>query len=68
MSLASLEREMLQEARTVFNNPKLKKTDIIEWSTGGVNPADADEVTGRLPRLKINVCVPAKADKRALPK
>lgn len=43
MSMASLEREILAEAKTVFQNPKLRMKDIMEWSTGDIKP-ESDEV------------------------
>jgi len=33
VSMASLERDILAEARTTLNNRQLKMGDLLEWST-----------------------------------
>ena len=62
--MATLEREILAEARLVLNNPKLRMNDIMEWTTGCVKPYDG-EVSFVLPDHNgITVCVKTACDKR----
>ena len=63
MSMATLERAVLAGARIVFNNPKLKMKDILEWSTAKIEPGE-DEVTASVPDPGVNVTVLALLDKR----
>jgi hypothetical protein len=56
MSMASLERELLTELKAVVGNSKLRKKDILEWSTGEVEVREG-EVKYRLPRLGVNVVI-----------
>ena len=56
MSMASLEREILKEAREVSARPKLKKSDVVEWSTGELKP-EPGETRYRLPKIGVDVCV-----------
>jgi hypothetical protein len=63
MSFATLETAVLNEARVVLNNRKLRKKDIIEWSTGDVKAEDG-EVVVRCPDIGVNVVVPKEHDKR----
>lgn len=64
MSLASLEREILAEAKTAFNNKKLRLKDLLEWSTAKVKPRNGEAVL-KLDDLKVNVRVAKDHDKRA---
>lgn len=61
--MASLEREILAEARVVFDNPKLRKKDLLEWSTGPVT-AQPGEVVELLPTLRVSVAIDEKNDRR----
>jgi hypothetical protein len=63
MSMATLEREITAEAAKVLNNPKLKKKDIQEWTTGTLK-AVGGEVVVTLPTLGIDVAVKIECDKR----
>lgn len=63
MSMATLEREILAQAKLLLNNPELKMKDILEWSTGTVVPRK-DEIKFRLPQIPCNVCVAKANDKR----
>jgi hypothetical protein len=63
MSMATLETAILAEARAVFNNRKLRKKDILEWSTGTIKAVDG-EVQATLPVLKVNVAILKVNDKR----
>jgi hypothetical protein len=65
MSWAILNREVLSLARAALNNPKLRKKDIVEWSTGEVKPEES-EIAFKLgaPLTGINVVVDKKHDKR----
>lgn len=63
MSMATLEREILAQAKLLLKNPKLRMKDILEWSTGVVVPRK-DEIEFRLPDPGCNVCVAKVHDKR----
>jgi hypothetical protein len=63
MSMATLEREILVEARGFFRNQKLRMKDIMEWNTGDIQPEDG-EVCVYLPKARVNVCVKTECDKR----
>ncbi len=63
MGMREEERAITDEARTVFNNPKLRIKDVMEWSTGDIKP-QAGEVTARLPGCGVNVTIKAEHDKR----
>jgi hypothetical protein len=63
MSMASLEREILAEAKDVFKNQKLTKNKIIEWSTGDVKAQDG-EVAAYLPKIGVTICIALADDKR----
>ena len=56
MSMQSLSREVLAEAKEVTGNKKLRMKDIMEWSTGEVK-AQPGEKLYRLPKLAINIAV-----------
>lgn len=61
MSIASLERAILDEARTVTKRPKLRKKDLLAWSTSesGAKVGDPEkEVGAHLPGLHIYVVLP----------
>lgn len=38
MSMATLERAIIAGAREVLNNKKLRIKDMMEWSTGKIEP------------------------------
>lgn len=63
MSMASLERAVLVGARIALNNPKLKMKEIMEWSTGTIEP-HAGEVVVNVPDPGVNVAVLVEHDKR----
>lgn len=56
MSMQSLERAILAEAKIVTGNKKLKMKDIMEWRTAKI-VAQAGEKLYRLPELGINIAV-----------
>lgn len=56
MSMATLERAILAELKTITKNNKLKLKDILEWSTGSVD-AQTGEKLVFLPDLKVTVAV-----------
>jgi hypothetical protein len=64
MSMATLEREILAQAKIAVKNPKLKMKDVLEWSTGDVKPQDG-EVAIRLDNPGCNICILKISDKRA---
>lgn len=63
MSMRTLERVVLAGAKAVLCNPKLKMKDILEWSTGTVEPRDG-EVVVNVPDPGVSVCVLKAHDKR----
>ena len=56
MTMRDLELAVLAEARTVTQNPKLRLKDILEWTTGEIDPRD-DEQIYQLPTLKVQIAV-----------
>lgn len=63
MSMATLERAVLAGAKIVFNNPKLRMKDILEWSTGKVK-AEEGEVVARVDDPGVYVAISKEHDKR----
>ncbi|HUW35248.1 MAG TPA: hypothetical protein VM223_26865 [Planctomycetota bacterium] len=66
MSMQTLEREILAEAKVVFNNPKLRLKDILQWSSSEKVVKDnlqAGEVMASLP-IGVWICVAKAHDKR----
>lgn len=64
MSMATLEREILTQAKIVVKNPKLKMKDILAWSTGDVKAEDDGEIVLRVPNPGVNICILKVNDKR----
>ena len=56
MSMQSLERAILAEAKEVTRNPKLRMKDIMEWSSAEIAEFP-EEVRYLLPQLGINISV-----------
>ena len=56
MSTQSLEREVLEEAKIVTGNKKLRMKDIMEWGTGEIMPQPGEKLY-RLPKLGVNIAV-----------
>jgi len=66
MSMASLEREIVQKARIALNNPKLRTKDLLEWSTSEAavkKNQRPEEVTIHLPDPGVWICVAKSCDK-----
>lgn len=42
MSMATLENAILAAAKRHFRNPKLRKKDLMEWSTGEIETQDGE--------------------------
>ena len=67
MSMQTLERAILAEAKQVFKNPKLRMKDIAEWSTSksAVEATIVDgEVMAELPAIGVWACVRIPNDRR----
>lgn len=67
MSMQKLEREIWNEAKGVFNNPKLRLKDLLEWSTSEEavrQHMEDNEVMAKIPSLGVWVCVSKVNDKR----
>ena len=56
MSMQSLEREILAEAKEVTSNKKLRMKDIMEWSTSEIVPQPGEKIY-RLPKTGVNIAV-----------
>ncbi len=67
MTFRDLEKSVWAEAKKVFNNPKLRLKDILEWSTSEEaikGNTGVDEVVAVMPELGVYVCVAKSNDKR----
>jgi hypothetical protein len=64
MSMATLERAILANAKVVFKNPKLRMKDILEWSSGEIKPENDTEVTARIPDPGVWATILKTNDKR----
>lgn len=56
MSLQTVERAILAEAKVVTGKPKLKMKDIMEWTTGEIEPQLGEKLYF-LPELQINIAI-----------
>ena len=56
MSMQSLERAVLAEAKKVTGNKKLRMKDIMEWRSGEIKAQEGEKLYC-LPTLKINIAV-----------
>ena len=56
MSMQSLEREILAEAKEVVGNKKLRMKDIMEWSTGEIE-AQPGEKLYYLSNLSVHIAI-----------
>lgn len=63
MSMATLERAVLAGAKVLFANPKLRKADIQEWSSGNIVP-HLGEVAAYVPDPGVFVAIKTEHDKR----
>ena len=63
MNIASWERDILDAAREVFYNPRLRMKDILEWSSEPIEEHDGEESV-RVDRLGIYVLIQSGDDKR----
>lgn len=66
MSLATFEKVIVEEARVFFKNPKLRKKDLLEWSTSEIVETKNEEVVVALTHIRIYVCIKAECDKRKI--
>lgn len=63
MSLVSLETEILAQLKVIAKNSKLRKKDMMEWSSAKLEPHDG-EVIISLPALGVEVAILTELDKR----
>ena len=63
MSMAQLENAILAATKTHFKNSKLKKKDLLEWSTGEIK-TQAGEVTAWIADPGVYVAIKIEHDKR----
>ncbi len=63
MSMGELERATLAAARVAFNNPKLRRKDLMEWSTAEPT-AEPSEVVLWVSKPGVYVAIKAEHDKR----
>lgn len=61
--MQAVERQLREEAKDILNNRGLRNKDILEWSTGAIEPHDG-EVTAYLPKMGVYVSVAVHQDKR----
>ena len=66
MSMTSLEKAILEGARAVLCNPKLRKKDIAEWSSGKIMGQVGEQVVW-VPDPGVYVSVKTEHDKRLPP-
>lgn len=59
MTMQTLEKAILKEARSYTGIPKLKFSEIIEWSTSEIDRHDG-EVNFLLPTLHIYISLKSK--------
>ena len=68
MSMASLERAIVEEARSVLVNPKFRLKDLMEWKTGSADAGSIEAHDGEglayLPELQVWIAFPRDCDKR----
>lgn len=62
MSMKTLDREILNELRTIAKLPKLRIKDIQDWSMSNIT-AQFGEVVHYLPRLEIYAAIKKVLDK-----
>ena len=63
--LVSIESEILTEAKRVLKNPKLRRTDILEWAFGEVLPIP-NAMAINLQAIGCTICTLKVNDKRAV--
>ena len=63
MSLTTMETTIWRECQRVINNRKMRKKDLLEWSTGKIE-AREDETIVYLERLGVYVAYNSSLDKR----
>ena len=56
MSMKTLEKAILSEARIVTKRPKLRMKDIMEWSTSNIKPHEGEQLY-HLPNMGVNICI-----------
>ena len=61
MSMQSLEKAILAEAKEVTGNKKLRMKDIMEWSTADIEAQDGEKLYN-LPGLSVNIVVKETKD------
>ena len=63
MSVSQLESVIWRECQRILENPKMRKKDLLEWSTGEVEPRDG-EIAIYIDHLGITAVVQAQLDRR----
>jgi len=63
MSLRTLEKTIVEEARKVLCNPKMRLKDLMEWRTSTIEPTEGETVL-YLEINKLWISVPMSVDKR----
>ena len=62
--MTSFESMIWRECQRILENPKMRKKDLAEWSTGELEPRDG-EIVIRVDSLGVNAVVSAGLDRRA---
>lgn len=63
MSLNQFESQIWRAAQRLLNNPKMRKKDLLEWSTGEVQGREG-EVVLKIEELGVTIAVDQSIDKR----
>ncbi len=63
MGIRQIEKAIVEEAKIVLNNPKMKLKALLEWSTGQIKPEDG-EIVVFLPQYQVNIAIKSEIDKR----
>lgn len=63
MSMSSFESQIWRQLQRILNNPRMRKKDLLEWSSGDVTPGDG-EIAIRVDALGVNAVVRAELDLR----
>lgn len=63
MSFNQFESEIWRACQRELNNPRMRKKDLLEWSTGSIEAGDG-EILLRIEHLGVNVVVAQTMDKR----
>ena len=61
--MTKFESMIWRECQAILKNSKMKKKDLLEWSTGEVAPGEG-EIAVRIESIGVNAVVSAEFDRR----